>query len=251
MKWGRAVFWLVVSATLAALAVHLIRDLHSRHAQIAELKKERAELQAVIKRLTGRSRKAQLVVEGQVINRRGRVVRTTLLWREFTVTKNGRAVALPLKKIIIPGDEPFIGGYVLKFADSFVEAGNPLRGKSIGFFTNVFSNSQAPDQGTSLLSKEGVPRVLEPRYGPPNPFALSLWHQIRQLIRSRHASKALGLQVVERQYVAKPVRPGILYTIYLQNDGGFEFTAKPGRANLIHQILRQAAASDLQIQKSP
>ena len=241
MKWGRAVFWLVGVATLIALAIHLTRDYRSHDAQIAELKKERAELQAIIKRLTGRTRKAQLVVEGQVVNRRGRVVRTTLLWREFTITKNGRAVTLPLKKIIIPGDEPYIGGYVLKFADSFVEAGNPLRGKSIGFFTNVFSSSQAPDQGTSLLSKEGVPRILEPRYGPPNPFALSLWRQIQRLIRSRRADKKLGLKVVQLQYVAKPVRPGVLYTIYLQNNGGFEFVAEPGHKALIDRLLHQSS----------
>ncbi len=240
MKWGRALFWLVVSATLATLAVHLIRDLRSRHAQIAQLKKERLELQTIIKRLTGRAQEAQLVVVGQVLNRRGRVLQTTLLWREFTFTNHGR-VALPVQKIVIPGDEPYIGGYVLKFADSFVEAGNALRGKSLGFFTRIFSNSQAPDRGTSLLGREGVPRVLEPRYGPPNPFALSLWRQIQRLIRSRRADRKLGLQVVQLQYVAKPVRPGVLYTIYLQNNGGFEFIAKPGHKALIDRLLHQSS----------
>ncbi|MGC8560894.1 MAG: hypothetical protein ACP5O1_09475 [Phycisphaerae bacterium] len=240
MKWGRAVFWLVVGATLIALGIHLTRDYRSHDAQLAQLKKERAELQAIIKRLTGRTQEAQLVVDEQVLNRRGRVVQTTLLWREFTFTNQGRRVALPLQRIVIPGDEPYIGGYVLKFADSFVEAGNALRGKSLGFFTRIFSNSQAPDRGTSLLGREGVPRVLEPRYGPPNPFALSLWQQIQRLIRSRRADKKLGLQVVQLQYVAKPVRPGVLYTIYLQNDGGFEFIAERGHKALMDRLLHQS-----------
>ena len=240
MKWGRAVFWLVVVATLIALVIHLTRDSRSHNAQIAQLKKERMELRAIIKRITGRTQEAQLVVVGQVLSRRGRVMQTTLLWREFTFTTQGR-VALPLQKIVIPGNEPYIGGYVLKFADSFVEAGNALRGKSLGFFTRIFSNSQAPDRGTSLLGREGVPRVLEPRYGPPNPFALSLWRQIQRLIRSRRADKKLGLQVVQLQYVAKPVRPGVLYTIYLQNNGGLEFVAEPGHNSLIDRLLHQSS----------
>ncbi len=242
MKLGRGIFWVVVLATFIALAVNLAQQYVSRDAQIAQLKKEKAELKSVIKRLTGRTRQAQLVVDGQKINGRGHVVQTTILWREFTYSRNGEAVPLPLKIIRIPGDEPYIGGYVLKFADSFVEAGDALRGKSIGFFTGIFSKSQAPDHGTSLLGRDGVPRVLEPQHGPPNPFALMLWRKIAGLIRSRHAAKALGLQVVERQYVAKPVRPGILYTIYLQNDGGFEFIAQKGRSGIINRLLRQASA---------
>ena len=242
MKLGRSIFWVVVLATFITLAVNLAQQYLSRDAQIAQLKKEQAELKSVIKRLTGRTREAQLVVDGQVINGRGRVVQTTILWREFTYSKNGRPIPLPLKMMRIPGDEPYIGGYVLKFADSFVEAGDSLRGKSIGFFTNIFSKTQAPDHGTSLLGRDGVPRVLEPQHGQPNPFALMLWRKIARLIRSRHAAKTLGLQVVERQYVAKPIRPGILYTIYLQNDGGFEFIAQEGQSGLINRLLRQASA---------
>lgn len=247
VKLGRSIFWIVVLATFITLATNMAQRYLSRDAQIAQLKKEQAELKSIIKRLTGRTREAQLVVDAQTINGHGRVVKTTLLWREFTYAKDGRAVPLPLQKIVIPGDEPYVGGYVLKFADSFVEDGDSLRGKSIGFFTNIFSKLQAPDHGVSLLGPDGVPRVLEPRHGPPNPFALMLWHKISSLIRSRHAAKALGLQVVQRQYVAKPVRPGILYTIYLQNDGGLEFIAESGRAGLITRLLRQAAADRVRI----
>ena len=160
MKAGRAVFWLVVVATLAVLVIHLTRHNWSRDVRIAELKKERLQLQTIIKRLTGRSREAQLVVDGQVVNRRGRVVQTTLLWREFTFTTHGRPVALPIKKIVIPGDEPYIGGYVLKFADSFVEAGNLLRGKSIGFFTNIFSKSQARRSRLNLRMRTSPMSIL-------------------------------------------------------------------------------------------
>jgi hypothetical protein len=251
MKLGRGIFWIVVLATFVTLAVNFSQRYFSRDAQIAALKKEQSELKAVIKRLTGRTREAQLVVDGQTVNGRGRVGQTTILWREFTFSKSGQPIPLPLKKIIIPGDEPYIGGYVLKFADSFVEDGDVLRGKSIGFFTNIFSKTEAPDHGVSLLSQDGVPRVLEPRQGAPNPFALMLWDRIKKLIRSRHAAKTLGLQVVQRQYVAKPVRPGILYTIYLQNDGGLEFVAEPGHSGLIAHLLRQASADHPKLTTSP
>lgn len=251
MKLGRSIFWIVVLATAATLSINLTEQYLSRNQRIAQLQKEKAELLAVIKRLTGRTREAQLIVDGQVINGRGKVMQTTLLWREFTYDSNGRPVPLPLKKITIPGDEPYIGGFVLKFSDSFVEDGDDLRGKSIGFFTNIFSSIQAPIHGTSLLSRTGVPRILEPRFGPPNPFAQTLWHKIYALMRSRHQARSLGLQVVERQYVAKPVRPGVLYSIYLQNDGGFEFTQEPGRSTLINRLLRQASAEHTKLTTLP
>lgn len=238
MKWNHLLFWIIVVATLGALTLHFVRNLASRNSRLAAIEKQRSELQEIIKRLTGRSREAQLIVQSRKLDRRGRVVRTVLLWREFAIGKDGRPVALPIRRITIPGDEPYVGGYVLQFADSFVEAGNALRGKSVGFFTNIFSKSQPPDHGTSLLNRDGVPPILEPRYGPANPFALTLWRQIRRLIRSRRAAGALGLRVVQRQYVAKPVRTGILYTIYLQNDGGFEFVAQPGHTAIINQLLR-------------
>ena len=242
---------LVVLVTLMATGINLAIYFTSRNARILQLQRERKHLERVINRLTGKRRMAELVVDGQVINGQKRVLQTTLLWEEFVNGPGGRRQALPIRRIIIPGDTPYVDGYVLKFQNKFVEDGDILRGKSLAFFRRIFSTKQSPHSGSSLLDAQGVPPCLDGKNGRPDTFTLNLWHHIHQLMEHPGAASKLGLDIVQGQAVYRPVKPGRLYVIYLQNDGGLEFTQQAGESSLIDHLLKEANHSHSRRASSP
>jgi hypothetical protein len=247
----KRVIVLVVVTTIMATGINLAMYFTSRNARILQLERERKHLQQVISRLTGKRRMAELVVDGQVINGKKQVLKTTLLWEEFVTGSDGHRVGLPVKKIVIPGDTPYVDGYVLKFQDKFVEDGDLLRGKSLAFFRRIFSDRQSPNSGSSLLDSHGVPRCLDRKDGQPDTYTLKLWQHIDQLMAHPIAAKKMGLDIVQGQAVYRPVKPGRLYVIYLQNDGGLEFTQQAGESSLINRLLKQANQGALRAATNP
>jgi hypothetical protein len=245
------VLWILILTIFIALALSLTHYIISRQSQLARLLRQRDHLRKVIDRLTGRTRRAELLVDGQVISGTGKVLQTTLLWREFTVGPHGRPLPLPMKKIIIPGHTPFVDGFVLKFQDKYVENGDLLRGKSLAFFRCIYANQQSPDQGTSLYGPDGVPLVLTNKNGHPNGLERQLWNRIATLMRHPRQCPKFGLQLVQQQAVSLPVRPGKLYEIYLQNDGGLEFVQKLGGSTLVRQLLKQASLGQNRVLSAP
>ncbi len=236
----KRVIVLVVLTTVMAAGVNMAIYFASRNARILQLERERKRLQVIINRLTGKRRMAELVVDGQVTNGKRQVRQTTLLWEEFVTGSDGKRTPLPIKKIVIPGDTPYVDGYVLKFRKKFVENGDLLRGKSLAFFRRIFSSRQSPQLGSSLLGSHGVPECLTGKSGRPDTFTLNLWQHIRQLMQHPASAAKLGLDVVQGQAVYRPVKPGRLYVIYLQNDGGLEFTQQAGESSLINRLLKEA-----------
>ncbi len=249
-RFFKMVIAVVILATIGSLAINITQHYFARRDEILRLKRQRAELRQIIERLTGRTRRAELIVDGQVRGPDNKVVQTTLLWQEFTVGPNGRQIPMPLRKFTIPGDTPYIDALVLQFSDKYVEKGDLLRGKSIAFFRRIFSSRESPDQGASLLSKHGIPRVLEHRYGKPNKFLTRLWRNIWPLLKHPHLGKKMGLAVVQGEAHYRPVRPGKLYVIYVRNDGGLEFTEQPGESDLVKRLAKEASA-DRSIQTQP
>ncbi len=250
-KFFAKVLRLVILAIFIALAFSLTHYLISRQSQLARLLRQRAQLRNIIHRLTGRTRRAELLVDGQVVSGTGKVLQTTLLWREFTIGADGKQVPLPMKKIVIPGHTPFVDGFVLKFQDKYVESGDLLRGKSLAFFRCIYANRQAPIQGTSLYGPEGVPLVLSDKIGHPNGLERRLWAHISMLMQHPRECPKFGLQLVQQQAVSLPVRAGKLYEIYLQNDGGLEFIQKLGGSSLVQQLLKQASLDKNRVKTAP
>ena len=247
----KRVIVLVVLTTLMAAGVNLAIYYASRNARIRQLERERKHLETVINRLTGKRRMAELVVDGQVTNGKRQVLQTTLLWEEFVTGADGRRKPLPIRKIVIPGDTPYVDGYVLKFQTKFVEDGDLLRGKSLAFFRRIFSSKQSPQLGTTLLDSHGVPPCLDGKSGRPDTFTLDLWQHIQQLMQHPNSAKKLGLDIVQGQAVYRPVKPGRLYVIYLQNDGGLEFTQQAGESSLIDRLLKEADHTHSQTASTP
>src|SRR5262249_59619155 len=102
--------------------------------RVAELEAERAELQRVIGRLKHERRVAQLLVTGQQADEAGKVATTTL---EFvSLDASGRRG--PWRRFSIEGDVCYVDALVVRFLDSYVEKGAPLRGHSLHLFRRIY-----------------------------------------------------------------------------------------------------------------
>ncbi len=241
MRFLKSLLWLIILASVATLGVTVTLHVLSQRAALARLRAERAALQTMINRLTGTTRRAYLVVDGQVRNAAHQVVRTTLLWQEYTVGPHGQRIPLPIRKITIPGYIPHVDGIVVHFPAKFVEEGNLLRGKSLAFFRRIYGDTEAPVDGASLLGRGGVPMVLESRVGHPNPLERTLWQHIWQLLKSPSLASQYGVSFVQGEGPYRPVYPGHLYEILLANDGGLEFREKSGESGLVRHMLKLAS----------
>ncbi|HMD55288.1 MAG TPA: hypothetical protein VKJ65_12125 [Phycisphaerae bacterium] len=249
----KTIIWVVVLATFLAGGISIVQLYVTRHSLQVQLEKERKEFEAIIDRLTDRTRRAQLVVDSQVINGSNKVVSTTLLWQEYTVGPGGEQEPMPIQKFTIPGDTPHIDALVLKFQDNYVEEGDLLRGKTLAFFRRIYGESQPPDEGASLLGPGNVPMVLVNKYGqPPNQFVTDLWNHVWDLIDNQKLAQSEGLDVVQGTDVYKPVAPGKLYTIYVPSDGsGLDFVEEIGESDLVQDMLKQASEAESQAAPSP
>lgn len=240
-RFVRMLFFAIVLAGLGTLAVNITTYFSQRQSRIAQLQRERTQLREVIQRLTGRSRRAELVVAGQTINGFGKVLRTHLLWQEFTIGPNGQQTPLPVRKFTIPGNIVHVDAFVLKFQDKYVEQGDVLRGKSLALFRRIYGESQAPDHAIPLVAKGTVPRAYRIKLNRTNSFERRLWRNIWQLMDHPKMAAKQGLDVVQGQDVYRPVFRGKLYQIDLQNDGGLEFRQREGQSALVHNMLSRAA----------
>ena len=243
----------LVVATLVAGGVSLVQVYVTRHSLQVQLEKQRKEFEDIIDRLTGRTRRAQLVVDSQVVDGSSQVESTTLLWQEYTVGPQGEPEAMPIQKFTIPGDTPHIDALTIKFQDSYVEEGDLLKGKTLVFFRRIYGDSQAPDQGASLLGPDNVPLVLLGNDGqPPNHFLTEMWNNIWQLIDNQKFAESQGVDVAEGSVAYKQVVPGKLYSIFAPNDGsGLDFVEEIGESDLVQAMLKQADESESQTPSTP
>ncbi len=239
-KFVKRIFLFVVLVIVTAMALDLGFYLIHRQSQLAELQREKKELEAVITRLTGRTRRAEMAVYGQQIDGRGRVLNTTLIWREYTIGPDGDDAPLPMKLITVPGNIPHVDAIVLKFQDQFVEENDVLRGKSLAIFRRLYGDTQAPTDGNYLTAPGDVPDALRCRTGAVTTLERSLWSHIWDLMSNTKLAKDEGLDVVQGEDVYKPVTPGKLYVIYLQNDGGLEFTERDDESAVVDDMLHSA-----------
>lgn len=185
--------------------------------QIKELAAEVEAKKIVISRLGDERRVADLIVTQQTpgAGHDGHPS-TEVLFQEYDRT--GRA--LPPRFFTVKHDVVHVSGLVIKFEQSYVEAGEDLRGKSILLFDKIYGDHEGREVGQSL-DTPGVPPQV---YDDPNPraekFERELWGKFWQLANDSSLRKSQGVDVAYGQSVFLQFKPGKRYTVRLQNNGG-------------------------------
>ena len=123
------------------------------------------------------------------------------------------------REIVVKGSRIYLEALVIKFDDSFVEAGDALRGTSVCIFKRVFGENQKPSEGTPL--DESGTRPL-PYSGDelPDPLFAGMWEQFWDYANDPEMARAKGVRAVHGEAPFTEARPGRRYKIELRASGG-------------------------------
>ncbi len=131
----------------------------------------------------------------------------------------------PAREITIDGKVIYIEGLVIKFGDEYVEAGDSLRGTSVAVFKRVFSEHQAPSEGTELDQPRTHPL---PHRGDelPDPFYDDLWRNFWNYANDPELAASKGVRSIHGEAPSMELRPGKTYRIELRASGGLSIQAE-------------------------
>src|SRR6266404_7815418 len=192
----RATYRLVILSILVAagsVGYWYYHNPQSPAVQIARLEEEKRELQQIVQRLTDERRVAEMVVTDQHQTPDGGM-ETTLLFVEQA--RDG--TPLPARSFTVKGDEVWVGGLSIRFADDFVMKNDPLRGHGIVLFTKVFGQNQTPADGLPIDEPGKIPEIYR---GDPkevarvSEFEKDLWGNFWRLVDDKRLRAEKGVEV--------------------------------------------------------
>lgn len=123
----------------------------------------------------------------------------------------------------VAGTRVYFEALVIKFDDTYVEAGDFLRGTSVCFFQRAFGDRQSPEQGVTLETRGQRPAVygLE---GETTPFYDELWDHFWAYAEDPDAAREKGVRALHGEAPFIEARPGRRYRIALRASGGLTIT---------------------------
>ncbi|MFG0331656.1 MAG: hypothetical protein ACF8PN_17350 [Phycisphaerales bacterium] len=231
---------LTLGLTLAVGAWWGIRS--QRGEAIAELERSLEEsrrqvetLEAMVERLSGARRLAQIIVTRQESTPEAGV-ETELLMVELA--PDGRP--LSKQRFVIPGTVGFFDGLVIKFDPESVAVADPLRGQSLVLLRRVYSETMAPEEGIPVDSPAAVPPAYRTQ-NEPGEFERRLWERFWELANDPRLAEELGVRVAQGEAVYKPLRPGVLYELSIDAIGGMNLETRPLPEAVSDALLKSGA----------
>jgi hypothetical protein len=225
-------FWTVVLAGALGGGVYLAdrlvlaparehqRQLAEKDARIQALTERTQELEAAIRLLRHAERRARIVVLDQGPGADGQLA-TRLRFTELDA--QGEPVGEP-REITLEGDEIYVDALVIKFEDTFVTAGDALKGKALLLFRRVFSDRRRPAEG-HVLDKEGQMPQGYAAERAPTAFERELWARFWELANDPEEARRRGVRALHGEAVSTRLRKDRVYTITLRSTG--ELTIQP------------------------
>jgi hypothetical protein len=217
---GKVVFIAILVAA-GSVGMFLYYSQFSSDRKLAQLEDENRQLHEIVQRLTGERRVAQLLVTDQH-DVKG-VQQTALLFEEYA--RDGSM--LPPRTFTIQGNKVHIEAMVIKFDHDFVEKDDPLRGRSITLFLKLYGDQQRPDQGFVIDEPGKIPDYYRGADPQVSAFETELWQNFWKSADDQAYREKMGVRVADGEGPWRPVYPGQLYTITLENDGGLNITSEP------------------------
>lgn len=198
----------------------LQRQLAERDAQIRALTERNQALEAAVRLLRHTERRARLVVLDQGPGSEGHV-RTRVRFTELD--SQGGSVGEP-RELMLDGDEVYVDALVIKFEDTFVTAGDALKGKALLLFRRIFTDRRRPAEG-DVLDREGQMPQSYAAERAPTAFERELWARFWELANDPEAAQKRGVRALHGEAVSTRLRKDRVYTITLRSTG--ELTIQP------------------------
>jgi hypothetical protein len=233
----RAAYRLAVLSVLVAagsLGYWYFHNPQSPAVRIQKLEEEKRELEQVVRRLTDERRVAEMIVTDQRRDEKSGNAETTLLFVEQA--RDGSP--LPARSFTVKGDEVWVAGLSIRFAQDFVMKNDPLRGRGIMLFTKIFGQNQTPAEGLPIDDPGRIPDVYR---GDPkevarvSEFERDLWANFWRLVDDKRFRAEKGVETAGGKAAYAKVSPDRLYRITLDTSGNPTMDWEP-----IKPIYREA-----------
>lgn len=198
-------------------------DVHKKAAQISTLEndlavktRENQRLAEAVKLLKTDHRIGQISVLSQHGSAAAGDLTTTF---EF-VEVNDQGQPLEKSRVFtIPGDVVYIDAWVVKFADDYVERGDPLRGTAICLFRRLFGESQAPTHG-AVLDPVGTEPTAYRNGGKPSALEQEIWSRFWEYANNSQLARKAGVRAAHGDAPSIKMVVGKQYRVLLRSSDG-------------------------------
>ena len=197
-------------------------QLAAREAEIRALSERNQALEAAVRLLRHTERRARLVVLDQGPGSEGHL-RTRVRFTELDA--QGNPVGEP-RELWLDGDEVYIDTLVIKFEDTFVTAGDALKGKALLLFRRIFTDRRRPAEG-DVLDREGQMPQSYAAERAPTAFERELWARFWELANDPEAARQRGVRALHGEAVSTRLRKDLIYTITLRSTGELAIQPTP------------------------
>jgi hypothetical protein len=198
-------------------------ELQRKAAQIVTLQndlaakiKENQRLTEALKLLKVDHRIGEITVQSQQGSAAAGDLTTTFSFVE--VNDEGEPLEKP-RVFTVPGDVVYIDAWVVKFADDYVERGDPLRGTAICLFRRLFGESQAPNRGT-VLDPVGTEPTAYRNGGKPSALEQQIWSQFWEYANDPQKAQKSGVRAAHGEAPSIKMMVGKQYRVLLRASGG-------------------------------
>ncbi len=145
-------------------------------------------------------------------------IATTLNWIELD--EHGREVGR--RSYTIPGRTLFVDAWTVRFPQDAVVADDLLRGRSLVLLRRIYSDAMQPREGFPIDTPGGIPDGYAA--GDAQRFEQAIWKGFWRLAADPDAAAREGVRVAQGEAVYKPVAPGQVYELRVENAGGITLT---------------------------
>ena len=197
-------------------------QLAAREAEIRALSERNQALEAAVRLLRHTERRARLVVLDQGPGPEGHL-RTRVRFTELDAQGNPVGES---RELWLDGDEVYIDTLVIKFDDTFVTAGDALKGKALLLFRRIFTDRRRPAEG-DVLDREGQMPQSYAAERAPTAFERELWARFWELANDPEAARQLGVRALHGEAVSTRLRKDLIYTITLRSTGELAIQPTP------------------------
>lgn len=209
--------FLVKVATLAVVVVLLFAAFHVIKSII-----ENRNLKKIIERLTADSRIAEVMVTDVKSDAAKSKIYTTIKFLEYDTKMR----PLPPKYFTFSGNIIQFQSMVIRFDDFYIKRGDALKGKSAYVFMKAFTLKDSGAEVFDINKINEVPSGYEVEEVTKK-FEKELWRKFWKYALEVDEAKRVGIKNAQIEAPGTKFVPGMLYTIYIEHDGGMRIDAKP------------------------
>ena len=140
------------------------------------------------------------------------------------IDSQGHPLGKP-KVFTIEGDIVHIDGYIVKYFDKFVEAGDPLKGTSAFLFRRAYGEHQDPAEGFPIDSENSAPAAYQ-RGSKMSDLEADVWKNFWDYANNPGKAQKAGIRAAHGQANYIKLEPGKLYRIQLRASDGLSIVAE-------------------------